>query len=91
MIICNHCIKQVEPVTEKIPLPAGGFHLKASCPICGMYIKFLSHSIPEFHFGKHKGELMADVWETNPEYMQWLLSQEDIRPTLKKQLEESKP
>ena len=45
-LICRKCgqeFTEQEVITMKISLPNGGYHIKASCPDCKVYIKFLSH------------------------------------------------
>lgn len=45
-IVCKQCgfiTNSDEVIKQKIQLPNGGYHLKASCPECKKYIKFLTH------------------------------------------------
>ena len=67
----------MEPLLEQ-----RGQHLKASCPSCGAYIKFLGQGgPPTLYFGKYKGETLAQVAHTDPRYLRWLREQ-DIKPAL---------
>lgn len=68
MIKCNHCDREVEPITEKV-----GVHLKASCPICKKYIKFISQGLPPMlYFGKYKGKTIQEVASLDVSYLKWL-------------------
>ena len=72
---CGEILDDCKLQKQKILLNSGGFHLKASCPSCGSYIKFLPHSTPKFFFGKYKGKLISEVAKSDPEYLRWLLSE----------------
>lgn len=90
-LICRSCgIVTTEPKIEQIPLHAGGFHLKASCPDCGAYLKFLPHGGPAaLYFGKYKGESIADVAVKDAEYLRWLHDQDWVKSKLRMQIDEA--
>ena len=75
---CPAC-KSKEIRTKRISLPNGGHHLKASCGVCGRFIKFLPHDALRFHFGKHRGETVIGVAANDPSYLEWCLSKNIIR------------
>lgn len=85
MITCQRCKKEVEPV-----LTPSGQHLRADCPLCKKYIKFVSH-IPsdEFimPFGKYKDTKMSEVAKIDMEYLHWLYG-ETKNIGLKKRIDE---
>lgn len=70
MLMCHRCKKEVEPV-----LTPKGKHLRADCPLCKKYIKFVSH-VPsdEFvmPFGKYKGVKLTEVAKIDSDYLHWL-------------------
>ncbi len=70
-IFCNRCRLDVEPEVEKREFRnGGGYHLRATCPLCKNLIKFLPQGKPAaFYFGKYKGELIVDVAVKDPEYL----------------------
>ncbi len=65
--------------TQRISLPNGGHHLKATCASCGRFIKFLPHDSPCFHFGKYKGLSVVEVAANDPSYLKWCFSKNIIR------------
>ncbi len=69
--------------TERVPLSNGGHHIKASCAVCGRFIKFLPHASAVFHFGKHKGKAISEVATADPEYVRWCLSEGVLRGKLR--------
>jgi len=86
----RHVPHRAEVTTSEVPLPSGGFHLRASCPDCGRFICFIPHSpVSHFYFGKHKSRLIRDVVAEDRAYCEWLLRQEWVRPRLRATLEES--
>lgn len=87
---CVQCDIEISaPVVERIDLPGGKFHLKASCPKCGRYLKFLAQDGPKvLHFGKYRDRPLADIAATDPEYLRWLVQQEWLRPKLKRDIEQ---
>lgn len=53
-----------------------GAHVRADCPECGRYIKFVAQHPPEeaqLHFGKYRGERVVDVANADPDYLRWVL------------------
>lgn len=89
-ILCPICKIESEPEVVKKHFsdnPDLPFHLQAFCRHCGSYIKNLpQHTIPIFHFGKHKGATIADVGRVDKAYLEWMV-QQDIKPTLRKNIE----
>lgn len=81
-LICKKCgeiINDDKLERQKILLKQGGFHLKASCPSCKTFIKFLPHEKdPKLYFGKYKGCCISHVAKIDPGYLRWLLS-EDLK------------
>lgn len=90
-IFCPHCKSESEPEVIKKHFsnnPDLPFHLQAFCRSCGCYIKNMpQHTVPVFHFGKHKGTTIADVGRVDKPYLEWMLKQ-DLKPTLRKNIEE---
>ena len=88
---CPQCCSVVPTdrvITGRIVLPNGGYHLKASCPYCKAFIKFMVHDPPKMYIGKYKGRLLADIAKDDPAYLRWFLMQE-IKKPLRKQIEEA--
>ncbi len=77
-ISCSHC-NSSEIRTERIPLPNGGCHIKATCVACGRFIKFLPHDSLRLHFGKHKGKTVAEISVCDRAYLQWCLSKNVLK------------
>jgi len=75
---CPTC-KSKKVRTERMSLPNGGHHIKASCASCGRFLKFLPHDSPQFYFGKHKGLTVVEVAVNDPSYLQWCLSKDIIK------------
>jgi len=70
---CQSCkleFTELEAIKEK-----SGNHLKASCPSCKRYVKFLSQSEPcgddVMPFGKYKGKTVEKICIEDEEYGQW--------------------
>ncbi len=87
-----HCVSCDEAVTdpkvERIDLPNEKFHLKASCPKWGRYLKFLSQGTPAgIHFGKYKGSPVVEVVAKDPEYCRWLIARDWLKPKLRAEIE----
>ena len=81
-IVCKKCgeiINADNLKTQQIALKQGGYHLKACCPSCQSFIKFIPHSEPKLYFGKYKGELISEVVKKDAPYLRWLLS-ENLKP-----------
>lgn len=89
MLICKNCEKSFDELAVKIKkdfLPNGGYHLKAYCPECNIFIKNIPHSMPKvLHFGKYKGKPIAVVAKENTSYLRWLCNQ-DIKNNLKQSI-----
>ncbi len=77
---CHHCNSE-KFNTQYISLPNRGFHIKATCASCGRFIKFISHDLPRFHFGKYSGQTVVEVTSKDPGYLRWCLSNDIIRNT----------
>lgn len=58
-----------------------GQHLRADCPECGTYLKYLAQSIPKLFFGKFKGKPVDEVAREDPRYLAWVLDKSNIRLT----------
>ena len=91
---CGLIFQDIEGKIEEIPLKAGGSHLKCSCPGCGKYVKFLPHSgEARFYFGKYKGKTVLEIAKSDPEYLQWLLTEKiggnKIESAIRKALQEN--
>jgi len=75
-IICKHC--EIEFQEENAKLEKKGQHIKASCPICGRYIKFVSQGGEyTFYVGKHKGKTLREVVSEDYDYVIWCLENWD--------------
>ena len=91
-IKCPQCgLSTDDPLTQKVPLERGGYHLKACCPSCGGYIKFMSHEELSIWFGKYKGQTVANVVENDPSYAKWLTEQTWLKPNLKNSILKALP
>jgi hypothetical protein len=90
-LYCGWCSLDVsEPDTETIPLLNGGFHIKATCPKCHGFLKFLPTGTPrKLYFGKYNGELIADIAKNDLPYLKWLLERQDLKPKLRREIEEA--
>ncbi len=77
-VFCPDC-KSEKIRTERISLPNGGYHIKASCASCDRFIKFIPHDGAKFYFGKHKGFTVTEVSIKDPSYLRWCLSKNIIR------------
>lgn len=88
-LYCQKCqIPVSDPMIERKELPGGKYHLKASCPECGRYLKFLpTGEPPSIYFGKYKGSLVVEVVAKDPEYCRWLIQQDWLKPKLKSEIE----
>ncbi len=91
-IVCEKCGEIIDAVnlkTQQIALKQGGYHLKACCPSCQSFIKFLSHAEPRLFFGKYKGELISEVAKKDAPYLRWLLSENPKSAKLKSDIREA--
>ena len=72
---CNLEFPDADILTEEVPLPNGGKHIKGSCPGCGSYIKFLPQYFgsPKFYVGKYKGMTVEAVAKVDMAYLRWAL------------------
>ena len=88
-LFCTSCdLSVTAPVVERIDLPQAKFHLKASCPKCGRYLKFQQQGGPvSLFFGKYKGVPVVEVAAKDPEYCRWLAAQSWCKPKLRRELE----
>ena len=77
-VFCPDC-NNPEIQTQRISLPNGGHHVKATCAACGRFIKFLPHDSPCFYFGKHRGLSVVEVAANDFGYLRWCLSENIIR------------
>ena len=69
---CGHCAKDVKYEIKKL-----GQHMKATCPDCGKFIKFIEHTPKEKYlmpFGKYKGQKLIDIVNEDQQYFEWVLS-----------------
>jgi hypothetical protein len=67
-IVCNKC-GSTEYTTSQ-----SGIHIKASCSLCGSYIKFLPQSdgpMDKMPLGKYKGWYFDEI--DDKYYLEWLL------------------
>lgn len=85
-LICTKCgICTTEPL-----LTPSGSHLKASCPECGAYIKFVTQGgARKLYFGKHNGKEIREVAEKDPDYLRRLIAQPWCKPTLRTAIQEA--
>lgn len=60
---------------EVVPLKGGSCHHKAVCPACKAFIKFLQHEEPTFRFGKYRGRTVRGVLQSDPRYVNWIVSE----------------
>ncbi len=77
-ISCSHC-NSSEIRTQRVPLPNGGFHVKATCAPCGRFIKFLPHDSPRFYFGRYRGLTVVEIAANDPSYLKWCLRKNILR------------
>ena len=75
---CSHCHSE-KFSTQRIALPNGGHHVKATCAACGRFLKFLPHDSPQFYFGRYKGLTVVEVAANNPGYLKWCFSKDIIK------------
>jgi rRNA maturation protein Nop10 len=72
-LICQKC-GSVTTIIDVI-LEKKGVHLKASCPSCGRFIKFITQSEPSgediMPYGKYKGMKVSEIFEEDPSYALW--------------------
>lgn len=70
-----------------------GLHRVARCPVCNKWLCALPGDLAVFimPFGKHKGKTVSLMWEEDPEYCEWLLTQDFVRPRLREVLEGTQP
>lgn len=83
-MMCERCKKDVPPVYSQ-----AGPHIKADCPICKRYIKFIPLTRKEdwvMPFGKYKGVKLAEV--TDFEYLEWLLQKVEMGKRMRTLIEE---
>jgi predicted amidophosphoribosyltransferase len=66
---CGQSFNKKEALIEKVKM-----HLKASCPKCKGFIKFLPYSEPKLHFGQYKGMTVKEVASIDFQYLRWLLN-----------------
>lgn len=79
---CNQCKWEAtkdDVSLVRVALKSGGYHLKASCPDCGSFIKFIGHEEPMLHFGKHRGKTITQVAKVDKPYLKWLGGQGWLR------------
>ena len=69
-LICKSC-GCISPV-EKIDLEFNGSRVRANCPECGAYIKFLS-TAKAWRIWKNKGAGMVEIELLKTDYLQWFL------------------
>jgi hypothetical protein len=72
-LFCQKC-ETVWKISD-IKLTQAGQHIKASCPMCDRFLKFLQQTPPSgddvMPFGKHKGEKVSDIVLKDNNYAQW--------------------
>jgi len=70
---CIRCA--IEFSDNEVIKTESGKHIKASCPKCGNYIKFIQQTEPSgddvMPFGKYKGKTASWITESDPEYALW--------------------
>ena len=76
MLFCTRCELDVADV-DVIKVPQGT-HLRANCPVCGFYIKFLKQNKRDkilrdekMPFGKYTGKSISDITKDDPSYANW--------------------
>ncbi len=77
-IHCHHCNRDKIRL-ERMPIARGGYHLRASCALCGRFIKFVPHQGTVLPFGKHKGLTVIEISIMDPTYLKWLVSKDILR------------
>lgn len=78
-INCYDCKEKVEVITEEKVFANGTKHIKATCPLCKRFIKWLpqEENNDMLYFGKHKGKRMSEVVMFDPDYLHWLCEETD--------------
>ncbi|NKE69866.1 hypothetical protein [Candidatus Manganitrophus noduliformans] len=83
-LTCSRCGAIFSELKAKLAL--SGPHVKASCPECGGYVKFISQGgDPMLWFGKYRGKKLTDVVANDRQYLEWLVCQH-IQPSLRKKI-----
>lgn len=76
-VYCRKCDIDID--MDKIILEEkhsnSGIHVKASCPLCGNFIRFIPYEEPTLHFGKYNGKTVKELAVIDPEYLIWLMEQ----------------
>lgn len=80
-IYCKKCDMDIDITTTILEEKHfnGGIHIKASCPQCGNFIKFLPYKEPTLYFGKYKGKTVREVADIDKEYLIWLIQKHNTR------------
>lgn len=88
MIYCKACKEEVEPFTSEQVFGNGVMHIRADCPICGGYLKYLPQYLTDeettIPFGKHKGTKLSELPK---EYLKFLIENNIVKGSLKKSIE----
>jgi hypothetical protein len=81
---CQPCLAEFVADPKPREFRDGSIHHEVHCPNCRKFVRWLSQGGPlRLYFGKHKGEVLAEVAAFDREYCEWLLSQVWLKPKLR--------
>lgn len=67
-------------------------HLERRCGDCNKHLDYAPHETDvrkrRIHFGKYKGKTLEEVGRSDRPYLEWLYKQQDLKPSLRAQIEE---
>lgn len=88
---CKNCgsLRPREIKTELVRYSDRTRQLKASCLLCGGFLRFLPQEIENFTmpFGKHKGLSFDEIYKKDLHYLLWM-SREFLNKNIKKKVTE---
>jgi hypothetical protein len=67
------------PASDSILTRSGDLHIRADCPDCGRYLKFVAQHEPTLFFGKYRGKTVAEIAAADRGYLEWLVSDKGPR------------